>query len=459
MNVAAFIDYLNKTKHLHLDADYYGNIEVWRQWWKGDVPDIHDQKEDTPDGSTISRRLASLRMPKHVCEDWANLLLNDKTTLQIGDASTSAYLLGSDEQQTGGLLRQLHFWENANRLVEQAYWSGTGAFVMSVENLTVDASGNALPSPQGSIRLDYDPACCILPISVERGVVTEAAFVSECMMGGKPAVYMQTHTVRNGSHTITNEWFEVTDDISGTPKFAKAKTPPGTVESITVSGSPAWFSLFSPAAVKNLDGGMGLGMSIFSEALDAAQMVDYAFDNYRQDIRLGGKKIFYDRSLCKKWVDKEGKEHAVPLCGMQGQCFRQRPLLLHTSIDLIRAECHQLCLCLLRSPCQPDWQLHIGTVSFCRMLRTVTGIGKSGGVQDHIRMQSFHLCTGESFIGCTEKAFWKGAKLVLSLPLLQNAGADKAACTGDKNFFHDNFLLQGNAKVPSSMTACRAQKF
>ena len=240
------------------------------------------QKEDAPDGSVISRRLASLRMPKHVCEDWANLLLNDKTTLQIGDASTSAYLLGSDEQQTGGLLRQLHFWENANRLVEQAYWSGTGAFVMSVENLTVDASGNALPSPQGSIRLDYDPACCILPISVERGVVTEAAFVSECMMGGKPAVYLQTHTVRNGSRTITNEWFEVTDDISGTPKFAKAKTPPGMVESITVSGSPAWFSLFSPAAAKNIDGGMGLGMSIFSEALDAAQMVDYAFDNYRQ---------------------------------------------------------------------------------------------------------------------------------------------------------------------------------
>ena len=328
MNVAAFIDYLNKTKHLHLDADYYGNIEVWRQWWKGDVPDIHDQKEDTPDGSTISRRLASLRMPKHVCEDWANLLLNDKTTLQIGDASTSAYLLGSDEQQTGGLLRQLHFWENANRLVEQAYWSGTGAFVMSVENLTVDASGNALPSPQGSIRLDYDPACCILPISVERGVVTEAAFVSECMMGGKPAVYLQTHTVRNGSRTITNEWFEVTDDISGTPKFAKItedKTPPGTVKSITVGGSPAWFSLFSPAAAKNIDGGMGLGMSIFSEALDAAQMVDYAFDNYRQDIRLGGKKIFYDRSLCRKWVDKEGIEHAVPPDAVHRQIFYELP--------------------------------------------------------------------------------------------------------------------------------------
>ena len=35
-------------------------------------------------------------------------------------------------------------------------------------------------------------------------------------------------------------------------------------------------------------------------------MADYAFDNYRQDLRLGGKKIFYDRSMCKKWVDKDG---------------------------------------------------------------------------------------------------------------------------------------------------------
>ena len=95
MNVSAFIEYLNKTKHLQLDADYYGNIEVWRQWWKGDVPDIHDQKEDAPDGSVISRRLASLRMPKHVCEDWANLLLNDKTSFQIGDAKSAWAVMSS----------------------------------------------------------------------------------------------------------------------------------------------------------------------------------------------------------------------------------------------------------------------------------------------------------------------------------------------------------------------------
>lgn len=324
MNVSAFIEYLNKTKHLQLDADYYGNIEVWRQWWKGDVPDIHDQKEDAPDGSVISRRLASLRMPKHVCEDWANLLLNDKTTFQIGDAKSAAYLLGSDEQQTGGLLRQLHFWENANKLVEQAYWSGTGAFVLSVEGVR-GKNGTLEADPDARIRLDYDPASCILPLRVERGVVTEAAFISECLMDGKPCAYLQTHTVSGTQRTVRNEWFAISEGPDGAPVFTPRKAPPGMVESLTVDGSPAWFALFSPAALKNIDTGMGLGMSVFAEALDAAQGVDLAFDNYRQDLYLGGKKIFYDRSLCKVVIGDDGKPRYIPPDDLSTQQFYSLP--------------------------------------------------------------------------------------------------------------------------------------
>ena len=311
MNITAFLNYLNKTRGWAIDADYYGSIETWRQWWKGNVPDIHDIKESGPDGNIFSRRMASLRMPKHICEDWANLLLNDKTTFQIGDAKSAAYLLGCGEQQTGGLLRELHFWRNANALVEQAYWSGTGAFVLSAENLTV-VKGKAVPGPDTRLKLDYDPASCILPLRVERGIVTEAAFVSECMMEGKPAVYLQTHTGNETRRTIRNEWFRVTDGVLGAPVFEALQAPPGTAESITVESSPPWFALFSPAAVKNLDGGTGLGMSVFAEALAEAQGIDLAFDNYREDIRLGHKKIFYSADICRKVVDQEGVEHSIP---------------------------------------------------------------------------------------------------------------------------------------------------
>lgn len=249
MNVTAFIAYLNNTKGLRLDAAYYGRIETWRQWWQGDVPSVHNIRIKLEDGEHTRRR-ASLRMPKRACEDWANLLLNDKTTFQIADAKTSAYLLGSNEQQTGGLLRQLHFWENANQLVEKAYWSGTGAFVMSVEGVKGTPDGILHPDPAGRIVLDYDPASCILPIRVERGVVQEAAFVSECLMDGKPCAYLQTHTVSGARRTIRNEWFEIGEEQGGVPQFTPRKAPDGMVSEMTVDGSPPWFALFSPAALK-----------------------------------------------------------------------------------------------------------------------------------------------------------------------------------------------------------------
>ena len=129
-------------------------------------------------------------------------------------------------------------------------------------------NGKAVPSPDVRLKLDYDPASCILPLRVERGVVTEAAFVSECLMDGKPAVYLQTHTGNEKERTIRNEWFRVTDSISGTPVFSPVEKPPkGTVESVTVEGSPPWFALFSRER-QELDRRQRLGMSVFAEALE-----------------------------------------------------------------------------------------------------------------------------------------------------------------------------------------------
>ena len=203
MNITDFLDHLHKTRGWQLDADYYSQIETWRQWWKGNVPGVHTRAAKYADG-TKKRTIASLRMPKRVCEDWANLLLNDRTTFQIADAATARYLLGDDEQQVGGLLRDLNFWTNANALVEKAFWSGTGAFVLSVENMTV-VNGKAVPSPDVRLRLDYDPAPCILPLRLERGIVTEAAFVSECLMDGRltPETKRSAPSATNGSASPT----------------------------------------------------------------------------------------------------------------------------------------------------------------------------------------------------------------------------------------------------------------
>ena len=103
MNIQHFINYLNKQKGWQIEGAYYARITEWRDWWQGDFAPFHTVKEITLKGGTTQRPMYRLGMPKRACEDWASLLLNEKTTLTIQDAATARWLLGADADQTGGL--------------------------------------------------------------------------------------------------------------------------------------------------------------------------------------------------------------------------------------------------------------------------------------------------------------------------------------------------------------------
>ena len=247
-------------------------------------------------------------MPKRACEDWASLLLNDKTTLTVQDAATARWLLGEDAGQTGGLLAQLDFWPHANELVELAFRSGTGAFVLSVENMAVQ-NGQAVASSDARLALDYLPAECILPITIRHGRVIDAAFASEVTVDGKSCVYLQTHTLTEKGYRITNEYFTSQNEGTEDEGYTPAKLPRGMAAGFSTGSAVPWFSLLRPAGLKNRTGGPGLGQAVFAEALDEAKMCDLAFDNYCRDLYLGGKKVFYSADLLKAHVGPDGTAH------------------------------------------------------------------------------------------------------------------------------------------------------
>lgn len=324
MNITQFIKYLNKHKGYRIEGSYYARIDIWKQWWMGYVPQIHELKECGADGAVHTRRMASLRMPKHACEDWASLLLNDKTTATIGDDASARWLLGN-EDQTGGILRDLEFWPNANDLVELAFRSGTGAFVLGVEGMTVQ-DGAVISNPAAKLRLDYMPAEYILPLTVKGGKVVDVAFASEVYENGRSCIYLQTHKLENmpggdRQYRISNEYFVAEGESTENPSYQPTKLPEGMAASFTTGSSLPWFALFSPAKVKNVDGGPGLGMAVFCEAMDEAALVDLAFDNYHQDIFLGGKKVFYSGRLMKTYVNSKGEEVRIPPDNIRRQQF------------------------------------------------------------------------------------------------------------------------------------------
>lgn len=312
MNITQFIKYLNKAKGWGIQGAYYTHIDEWRRWWQGDYPAFHTIKAVGLDGNIHARQMYRMRMPKKACEDWASLLLNDKTTVTVADMASSTWLLGEDGRQTGGQLGQLDFWSSANALVELAFRSGTGAFVLSVEGLQVQG-GAALPSPDARLCLDYLPAECILPLTIRHGKVQEVAFASEVTLGGKSCIYLQTHQLVRvdgvDQYKISNEFFTSEHEETENAEYQPTDLPAGMAASFTTGSMTPWFSLFSPNVLKNIPAGPGLGMSVFAEAIDQVKQCDLAFDNYCRDLYLGGKKVFYSKNLLKSYVDKNGVAH------------------------------------------------------------------------------------------------------------------------------------------------------
>lgn len=287
MNILSFIRFLNEENGWELCPDTYAEIDEWRRWWKGYYEPFHTLCAADADGVRRKRTLYRLRMPKKVCEDWASILLNEKTSIQLADEASQKWLLG--ENQSGGLLQTLSFWRCANELVEQAFYSGTGAFVLLVEGMQCAENGAILVSPNARLHLDYLPAQYILPVTVRYGRVVDCAFVSELFVDGKSQIYLQLHRLEEGGYTIENRFFRSLDGREQ-EAYAELPTPAGMSRRIRTGSEIPWFSLLRPNLLKNREGGEGLGMSIFAEALDAAKGVDKAFNNFVKDIELGAKK-------------------------------------------------------------------------------------------------------------------------------------------------------------------------
>lgn len=321
MDITGFIDYLNKTRGWTIQGSYYSNIATWRSWYEGYVPSFHEYSEMGLDKKRHKRKLFRLQMAKKISEDWASLLLNDKTKLKVGDSAAATWLYGSDDQ-TGGQMARLQFWGHANALVEDCMRSGTGAFVMSVENMLTDG-GQVIPSTGAQIQLDYLPAECILPLTVEHGRVTECAFATEKTRSGKSCVYLQTHTKNaDGTYRIENAYYEAPDETAyDQTAYKPLPLPAGTAAVVNTGSSIPWFAVFTPGIRKNLHGGPGLGQAVYATALDQLMHVDTAFNNYHRDLTLGGKKLFYSKRLIETTIDSEGVEHQVAPDDVQQQLF------------------------------------------------------------------------------------------------------------------------------------------
>ena len=139
-------NFFRKMGYETVPDEFYYHIDKWLGWYKGKVASFHSYNQYNGK-KLIARERATLSSAKKVCEDWANLILNEKMEINIPNEDIKKYI--------EKVLFDNNFKVCANRLTELAFALGTGAFVEYIDN--------------GKIVIDYIGANMIYPLSWENG--------------------------------------------------------------------------------------------------------------------------------------------------------------------------------------------------------------------------------------------------------------------------------------------------
>lgn len=291
---------------------YYSNIQEWQDWWKGYVPKFHKYTIKAPgtNGRKVTRK--QMRMAKKVCEDWADLLLNDKTRILVDTKddkinSTQIFLTGDENEQNGGVFGASKFWKLGNRAIEREFAQGTVCFYIQLTGAGITKDGK-LAADGLKIKAIKD-AKKIIPLSYEDDEISEIALASTHTIKGKKVLYLQIFTQEDEGHLIENYWFE----ISSGGQFQKIPAPHGEAEKYRLPAKP--FVILKPNLENNI-AEVPLGMSVYANALDNLQGCDLAYDNLYMDTLLGKKKVFMNQAAVSLTpvayaVGDDGRERAI----------------------------------------------------------------------------------------------------------------------------------------------------
>lgn len=256
-----------------------GNIEnqsteltTWLKWYQGFDKAFHEYS--VYNGvKKVKLKKKTLNIAKKSCEDWANLLFNEKCEITI-----------KDQEKLDEILNRNAFKVYANNLIEQSFALSMGAIVESLENVTFnEETGEIIKTNDSKIKLDYVDATKIYPISFKNRKLIECAFVNE-----------NTREVAISIHKLNDRGeYDVINLFIATDKRGIATGEEREFVFHTKSKKPL-FQIIKPNICNNRDINSPLGISVYANAIDTLKAIDNAYDSFDNEIQSGRKRIMVD---------------------------------------------------------------------------------------------------------------------------------------------------------------------
>lgn len=237
--------------------------KTWRDWYQGcnewhDI-NIYNGK------SNIKRVRKTLNICKKMCEDKADLLLNEKVNITVSE---------SNQSLLDNILDVNNFWVQANELIEYANAFGTGAFVEYLDN--------------NEISIDFVTASNIYPLRTKNKQIIDCAFCTEMVKDKGKVYFIQRHLKQNGTYVIYNDFY---DDKGN-------KLANDTIKDVYYTKSPyPFFQIIRPNIANNFDITSCMGISCFANAIDDVKVIDNIYDSFDAEYNLSRKRVFVDDSM------------------------------------------------------------------------------------------------------------------------------------------------------------------
>lgn len=287
----AVIIKLNELGYTTIPDSFYSKVYEWKSWYQGDVKGFHNYTVQNGERQVKCRRY-SLGMGKKLCEDWANLLMNEKVKITLE---------GQKEQDFIDLvLTENNFSVKANEMQELKSALGTVAYVPRVIGQEISESGDIVPGNASGIVLDYVTIENIYPLSWQNGYISECAFSSDVTRGGKDYLYLQIHRREdNGNYVIENRIYRYNNEQLADEQLVNVKEFENIPPVVHTGSDKRQFVIDRPNIANNVNYLLPTGIAIYANAIDVLQGVDIAYDSYVNEFKLGKKRIMVKPSAAQ----------------------------------------------------------------------------------------------------------------------------------------------------------------
>lgn len=290
MTRSAILKKLEELGYTTASEDFYRLVDNWHEWYRGEVKSFHNYKVRNGDKIVHCKRF-SLGMAKKVCEDWANLLMNEKVKITLE---------GKPEQEfIDGIFNKNNFAIKINEMQELKSALGTVAYVPRVVGQQMIEGGTA-----SSITIDFVTVEHIYPLSWHNGIIDECAFTSVFVRKSSEYCYLLIFRKDGNEYVMENRLYSCDNDTLTERALTDVEGFELIPAVIHTGSDKRQFVIDRLNIANNADSSSPLGISVFANAVDVLMGADIAYDSYVNEFVLGKKRIMVSPSA-SQYMDGE----------------------------------------------------------------------------------------------------------------------------------------------------------